>query len=69
MDEAYMRKMQGINVVMAQELPQQIRDMLIGKGLTLTQAKAVLDRAKELWSLLLFRMAVFSIGGKPWTTN
>lgn len=48
MDEAYMRKMQGINVVMVQELPQQIRDMLIGKGLTLTQAKAVLDRAKEL---------------------
>lgn len=26
MDETYMRKMQGINVVMAQELPQQIRD-------------------------------------------
>ncbi len=48
MDEAYMRKMQGINVVMAQDLPQQIRDMLIGKGLTLTQAKAVLDRAKDL---------------------
>ena len=48
MDEAYMRKMQGINVVMAQELPQQIRHMLIGKGLRLTQAKAVLDRAKEL---------------------
>lgn len=48
MDETYMRKMQGINVVMVQELPQQIRDMLIGKGLTLTQAKAVLDQAKDL---------------------
>lgn len=48
MDETYMRKMQGINVVMAQELPQQIRDMLIVKGLTLAQARAVMDRAKDL---------------------
>ena len=55
MDETYMRKMQGINVVMAQELPQQIRDMLIGKGLTLAQAR--IER-KTFWSLPLFRMAV-----------
>lgn len=48
MDEAYMRKMQGVSVVTAKELPNQIRDMLIGKGLTLAQAKAVLERAKDL---------------------
>lgn len=48
MDEMYMRKMQGVNIVTAKELPEQIRDMLIGKGLTLSQAKAVLDQAKDL---------------------
>lgn len=50
MDEAYMRKMQGVNVVMAKELPNQIRDMLIGKGLTLAQAKAVLEQAIQIKS-------------------
>ena len=48
MDEGYMRKMQGANVVLAKELPREIRDLLIGKGLTLAQAKAVLERAKDL---------------------
>lgn len=48
MDETYMKKMQGVNAVLAKELPEQISNMLIGKGLTLAQAKAILERAKDL---------------------
>lgn len=48
MDETYMKKMQGANAVLAKELPEQISNMLIGKGLTLVQAKTILERAKDL---------------------
>ncbi|GAA6395331.1 hypothetical protein H8S11_09695 [Flintibacter sp. NSJ-23] len=48
MDETYMKKMQGANAVLAKELPEQISHMLLGKGLTLVQAKTILDRAKDL---------------------
>lgn len=48
MDKRYLMKMQGVNVVTAKELPEQIRDMLTGKGLTMSQAKLVLEKVKEL---------------------
>ncbi len=41
-------KLHGVNAVIARELPRQIRDLLVGKGLTLAQAKGILERARDL---------------------
>lgn len=55
MDEAYMRKMQGVNVVMAKELPNQIRDMLIEKVSRWPRQRQSWSERKTFWSLRLFR--------------
>lgn len=36
------------NAVLAKQLPEEIKNLLIGKGLTLAQAEAMLERAKDL---------------------
>lgn len=41
-------RLRGVNAVLAAQLPKEIAGMLIGKGLTLAQAEAVLEVAKDL---------------------
>ena len=46
--EADKKTLSTANAVLAKELPEEISKMLIGKGLTLAQAEAMLERAKDL---------------------
>ena len=46
-DEAR-KQLSQVNAVLAKQLPTDIAGMLIGRGLTLAQAEAVLERAKDL---------------------
>ena len=48
MTEAERKTLSTANAVLAKELPEEISKMLIGKGLTLAQAEAMLERAKEI---------------------
>ena len=48
MDEFSSCQSSGINAVLAKQLPKEISEMLIGKGLTLAQAEVMLERAKDL---------------------
>ena len=48
MTENEKKQLKQVNVVLATQLPEEIGKMLIGKGLTLAQAEALLERAKDL---------------------
>lgn len=48
MTEADRKTLSTANAVLAKQLPEEISKLLIGKGLTLAQAEAMLERAKDL---------------------
>lgn len=48
MTDGAKKELSNVNAVLARKLPAEIAGMLTGKGLTLAQAEAVLERAKDL---------------------
>lgn len=48
MTEQAKKEINSANAVLANQLPKDIAAMLTGKGLTLAQAEAMLERAKDL---------------------